>query len=252
MSLTKTAKRGAYAQPLYKASSVQLEELGTPYETNDGRLFVYARAGGTALAVGKINIAAATVATSTDETIAASGAIGAEYVSVTFGGAVTADYYKEGYLHINDDTGEGYVYRVKGHPAGTTAVQVDLDEPVRAAFTAGASTASVTKHPQDGVVVLPAATAASVGILTGVAPIAVTANYYFWHQVKGPAAVLVHGTVVIGNEVYADWTASTGVAGACIPVSTLAMQIIGGRVGTCIKVNADTEYALVMLSIPGY
>ena len=69
---------------------------------------------------------------------------------------------------------------------------------------------------------------------------------------KGPTAALVSGTVVLGNEVYGDFTGSTGVEGAVIPGSTLAMQIIGGCVGVVLVVNATTEYSLINARISGY
>lgn len=246
------ATKNSFGQKWYQQSASQKEELGTLLTLNDGRVFAYAKAGGTGLAAGKLVLTAAVSSNANDEVVAATSAIGAKTVSVTFGGAQTASTYKDGFLHVNDDTGEGHVYGIKDHAAGTTAVIVHLKCPVRVAITAGAGTVTLTKHPQDGVVVLPATTAAAVGAPVGVPPVAVTASYYFWNQVKGPAAVLTHGTVVLGNVVYGDFTASTGVAGAVIPASTLAMQVIGGQIGTVLHVNIDTEYSLVMLSIPGY
>ena len=87
---------------------------------------------------------------------------------------------------------------IKDHAAGTTAVQVNLKDPIRVAFTAGASTVSCIANAQDGVVVFPTTQTAAPA---GVPPIAVTASYYFWNQVKGPLPVWTYGTVVIGNDV---------------------------------------------------
>ena len=245
-------KTTGFAQGLFEISSTKKERLGTLRVEPDGRVFAYAKAGSTALAAGKLNVSSAPSATSTDETVATSAAVGDYSLSVTFGGAKTANLYADGYLWINDDTGEGHVYRVKNHAAGTTAVVINLEDPIRVAVTAGSGTASCYPNPQDGVVVLPAATAAAVGAPAGFAPTVVTASYYFWHLVKGPTAALVSGTVVLGNEVYGDFTASTGVEGAVIPGSTLAMQIIGGCVGVCLVVNATTEYSFINARISGY
>jgi hypothetical protein len=246
------ATKNSFGQKWYQQSASQKEELGTLLTLNDGRVFAYAKAGGTALAASKLMLTAAVSSSANDEVVAATSAIGAKSVSVTFGGAMSASAYKDGFLHVNDDTGEGHVYGIKDHAAGTTAVIVHLKDPVRVAITAGAGTVTLTKHPQDGVVVLPAATAAAVGAPAGIPPIPVTASYYFWNQVKGPCAALVHGTIVLGNVVYGDFTASTAVAGALIPASTLAMQVIGGQIGVVLHVNVDAEYALINLSIPGY
>lgn len=234
-------KNGSFAQALYKQSSVQLEELDTIRVLEDGRTFAYARAGAVALAAGKLNQGAAPSANANDETLASSAATGDTSLSVTFGGAVTADFYKDGYIWPNDDVGEGSLYRVKSHAAGTTAVTVYLKDPVRVAMTAGATTISAIQNRQDLVVVAPTTLTAPPA---GVAPIAVDINYYFWHQVKGPCVVLTAGTVVIGNAVCALTT-----IGAIAPMATDSVLT---PLGTVISVNATTEYSLINLAIPGY
>ncbi|MFH2076520.1 MAG: hypothetical protein ABIJ57_14440, partial [Pseudomonadota bacterium] len=89
-------KNGAFAQSIYKQSVNQMEELDTIRYGEQGRVFAYARAGATALAVAKLTQSAIPVATANRETVAADAAIGATSVSITFGAAVTADYYKDG------------------------------------------------------------------------------------------------------------------------------------------------------------
>jgi hypothetical protein len=141
-------KNQGFAQSVYSQSATQMEELDTVRVFTNGCAFAYAQAGATALAVGKVTEMAPLVSTANDEVIATSGVAGDSYISVTFGGAVTADFYKDGYIWINDDTGEGYLYDVLGHAAGTTGVSVHLKTPVRLAFTAGASTASLKQNRQ--------------------------------------------------------------------------------------------------------
>jgi hypothetical protein len=242
MESVKSRKTGGFAQGIYQQSSRQLEELDTVRELADGRVFAYAQAGASDLAVGKLTKGAAPSANASDEVLAASAAAGAIEVSVTFGGAVTADFYKDGWLWINDDAGEGYAYRVKGHPAGTAAVAVSLKDPLRCAITAGASTVSLVQNRQKSVVVAPATL---TGIPVGAPVIPVTAGYYFWNQVKGPCPVLTQGTIVIGNVV----GPSASTPGA---VAALATTDIIGPVGDVMAVNASTEYSLVNLAIPGY
>jgi len=241
----KPVKTQGFAQDIYAKSSVQLEALGTLRVLDDGRAFAYARAGAVDLAAGKVTQTAIPSATSTDEVVAASAAVGDMSISVTFGGAVTADFYKDGYLWVNDDTGEGHVYRVRGHAAGTTAVIVNLKDPVRVAITAGAGTVSLIQNPQDLVIVYPTT---GTGAPAGIPPIPVTANYYFWNQVKGPAAVLTDGTIVIGQHV----RVSDGTAGAVEPLDRDGTAEDEAAVGTVLQVNATTEYSLIMLDIPGY
>lgn len=242
MESVKSRKTGGFAQGIYQQSSRQLEELDTVRELADGRVFAYAQAGASDLAVGKLTQGAAPSANANDETLAASVSLGATEISVTFGGAVTADFYKDGWLWINDDTGEGYAYRVKGHPAGTSAVIVSLKDPIRCAATAGASTVSAVQNRQKLVIVAPTTL---TGIPVGVPIIPVTAGNFFWNQVKGPCPVLTQGTIVIGNVV----GPSASAAGA---VAALATTDIIGPVGDVMSVNATTEYSLVNLAIPGY
>lgn len=236
-------KGGAWAQPLYAQNVNQLEALGTLRATIDGRVFAYARAGGVALSPGKLTQTSVVDTNAKDEASAEVTALGSTTINVTFGGAVTADYYKDGYLHISDGTGEGAApYRIKSHPAGTTLVAVELYDPLRIATVATTSLITLTKHPQDAVVVFPTT---QTGAPAGVPPISVTEDYYFWNQVKGPASVWTYGTIVIGNDV----GPTTAAAGA---VAALASSDILGAVGRVLQVNATTYYSLIQLAIPGY
>lgn len=234
-------KNAAFAQGIYEQSATQLEELDTVRVLTDGRTYAYARAGASALAVGKITQMAVPSANANKEVLAADAAIGATSLSVTFGGAVTADFYKDGYIWANDDVGEGTMYRVKGHAAGTTAVIVNLYEPIRVAMTAGATTISAIQNRQNLVVVCPTTLTAA---LAGVPNIAVDINYYFWNQVKGPCVILTSGTVVIGNNVTVS-----GAIGAATPIAESEIYTSFGMV---MSVNATTEYSLINLAIPGY
>jgi len=239
--MSKSIKTGAFAQDIYKQSATQLEELDTVRILPDGRMFAYAQAGASDLAAALLTISAAPTDNAKDETLAASAAIGDTYLSVTFGTAMTADYFKDGWVWPNDDTGEGSLYRVREHAAGTTAVKVYLKEPVRVAMTAGATTISAVVNRQKLVVL---STFAQTAPVAGVPPIAVTAGYYFWNQVKGPCVCLVSGTVVIGDQV-----GQIATAGAMTPLG--ANDVIGS-LGVALKVTATTEYGLFALSVPGY
>lgn len=234
----------ALAQGLYEESSTQKHLLGTRVDLADGRSFIYALNDAVALAAGKLCQVAVPVANHLNCAVAAAAAIGAQSVSVTLGAtASTANEYREGFLHINDATGEGYTYKVKKHAAiasaGTGTFYIEDD--IRVALTTS-SEVTLTKHPCDSVVVMPTT---QTGMPIGVPLIAVTAAYYFWLQVKGPCAVLANGTLVIGNGV----APSVTTAGAVDPE---AATHITSRVGTVMRVNASTEYALINLSVPGF
>ena len=252
------AKYQGYAQPTFTQSSTQKEMLGRTRWVGD-RKFVYSQAGAVALAVGKLTIGTAPVSGHMSGMVCAAASIGATEVSVTPTSAnVTVNQYKDGYLFFDAAVGTGYglAYRISANPAITASNVgiISLAEPLRTAITSS-TTAGMVPSPQAGVVILPGATATATAHLAGVPPIPVTASYYFWNQVKGPCPVLARGTVVLGNVVIADWTNSSGVAGACIPIastSSVSDLIKGSIVGQVIGYVATTGYPLINLSITGY
>lgn len=220
-------------------SSTQKLPLGAKARLADGRAFVYGKAGASDLAYGLMAMQAAPSANANDEVVAASAAVGDTSISVTFGGAVTANQYAGGYLWVNDDTGEGQVYTVTKHAAGTTGVTVYLGEAIRVAVTAGSGTVSAIVHPCQDLII----GAATAGAPVGVPLVTVTAAYYAWFQVSGPAPVLTSGTVVIGNPVI---LAASGAVAPNTETTFIA------HVGTVLSVNATTEYSLINLAIPGF
>lgn len=238
-------KISSFFQGIYQQSAEQKEKLGTIRTLDDGRVFAYAKNGAVDLAAGKMTQSPAPSANANDEVVAADAAVGDLSISVTFGGALTADYYKDGWLWVNDDTGEAHIYRIKGHAAGTTAVIVYLHDPIRVAVTAGSGTVSLIKNVQDSVIVAPTTLTSAPA---GVPLIPVTAAYYFWNQVKGPCPILVDGTIVIGQHV----RVSDGVAGAVEPLDRDGTAEDEACVGTVLSVNASGEYGLINLAVPGY
>lgn len=237
-------KNRAYAQPIFSQSVTQKEELDTIRVTPDGRTYAYALAGASDLAAGKVVQTAVATDNAHNEALSASqsAAIGDYSLTMTFGGAVTASFFKDGYLWVNDATGEAHMYRVDDHPAGTADVKVTLKDPIRVALVASTSEVSLIQNRQALVVLAVASTL--TGCPIGVPPIPVTAGYYFWNQVKGPAAVLTAGTIVLGNSVCVLTT-----DGAVAPKATDSVLV---TIGSVLRVNATTEYSLINLAIPGY
>jgi hypothetical protein len=241
-----------FDQHLWDISSTAKHQLGTVRELADGRTFVYAQAGAVDLVEGTLNQMAVQVANHLNMDIAAaptaaSGAIGSFFATPTLGAtAATAGQYSEGYLYHNKNGVLGQMYKIKGHPAAdaSTALKIELFDPIRVAL-ADADEVTIAKHPQDGVIIYPTT---STRVATGVAPVAVTAAYYFWNQVKGPAAVLADGTLVLGNHV----RASDGTAGAVENLDRDGVAEDDVCVGTCINIGTTAETAFIMLAIPGY
>jgi hypothetical protein len=236
--MNRPLKTQGFAQGIYQQSSTQIHDLDTVRCLADGRVFAYAQAGATALAVAKLTCCEAPSATANRETVYANAAVGDTVVYVTFGAEKAADLFKDGWIY---DCIAGDLYRVKTHATGTTALAIYLKEPLRVAWTSSTSKATLIRNRQKYVIVSPTTLTSPPA---GVAPIAVTAYYYFWNQVKGPATCLIAGTAVIGNNVGPLTT-----AGAVAPLNSA--DIIGA-VGTVLSVDATTEYALINLAIPGY
>ena len=229
-----------YTPPV--AGGTGLLPLGTKVRLADGRTFVYAKAGASNIAPHKLNQSEAPSANAQDETLAANLVVGDKQVSITFGGAVTANQYAGGLLYVNDPTAGPGVYTIKSHPAGTTAVIVQIYEKIRKAATAGAGLVSCIKHPLSSLIVAPTTLTSAI---QGVALVQIDANSYGWIQTMGTCPVLTNGTLVYTAPV--EPSATT--AGA-VDVSTAST--LNANVGVVAQVAASGDYSLIQLDIPGY
>ena len=229
-----------YNQGLFEESSTQKHPIGTRRPLEDGRVFVYAKNGSAALAAGKLCVAATVVANHVNISVAAAAAIGDKTVTVTLGAtAATADQYKDGFMVVNDATGEGHQYKIRGHAAADASgsLEVNLYDGIRVALTTS-SEVSLLKHPYDSVVI---SATDQADLAVGIPPIAVTADYYFWIQTWGPCPALADETLTIGKLI----TIGTGVAGAVELYDAAAEQIVG----VACQAGVDTEYRQVFLKI---
>ena len=220
--------------------------LGTKVVYGD-REFVYAKAGATALDVGKLMQAVLPTDNHKDKTIstAAIGATAIDFTPVTT--AITANEYADGYIHINDDTGEGYLYRIKSHPAisASAAGTLTLYDPIVVATTTGASTGTLVRNRYQNVIIHPRPPTAPVA---GVTVAAVAASSYCWLQVKGPCPVLTDGTIVISELVVPSDAINGAVEAADYDVGAALDGV--QAVGTAWTANADTEYSGIWLDLP--
>lgn len=197
----------SWNQGIFDISSTQKEILGQLRHTPDGRKFRYSKAGASALAAGKVGVAPAAVANHINKNVAVAVAIGDKEVQVTVGAtAVTADQYKDGFLQVNDGTGEGHQYPIESNTAcdasGTTVVK--LQDHVKVALvTGGTSEVSLIYNPWTGVT----ESTTEENVPVGIAPVAVTAAYYYWAQTGGPAIALIAGTPAVGTMLTLSATA---------------------------------------------
>lgn len=186
-------------QGLYEESATQMYELGHILRLNDGRTFKYALAGATALVAGNLLMADASVrdAAAYDDIAVATTAVGSTSVVITTNGSGGLDENElaGGWLIIHDGGttyGQGIMYKVKGHAAiaASTAGTIYLHDPIAVALTNGTSVAMVIPPLEYKVVQCAVTSDIADSTPVGVAPRAVTANYYFWMQTYGPACVL--------------------------------------------------------------
>src|SRR6202035_6084471 len=105
------------AQQLFVDTTTAQHNLGDLAFTNDGRAFRYAQAGGVTLVAGTVLQSPAQI-TNHQNMKTTTAPIGATAITVAVGAtAVTANQYANGYLMINDGTGEGFSYKIASHPA---------------------------------------------------------------------------------------------------------------------------------------
>ncbi len=236
-----------WIQGLFEESSTQKYKLGTRRRISDGREFIYGHAGASNLAVGKLMQASlpdtANTANLAVTNVANAVANAVRQITVTNGDhalANTANAYAEGYVAIQDGTGLGYLYKIKNHPAIAANANgvFTLYDKLRANLTNAHVT--LIKHPCEGILIHASPPTAG---LVGVTLDNVTANYFAWFQTKGPASVLVQGTLVIGDTCIADAT-TDGAVGPSANGQETEIQV--GRV---IDIGANGEYGIVDLNL---
>ena len=197
-------------QGIYTESSTARYPIGQKLELADGRVFRYgytAAAINRGLLVSQDVSATAIVESDGKLTAASAGATEVTYTDSGTVGSATLNQYAGGYLHITDDAGEGFQYRIKSNTAASSnAITLTLYDPIKVALTTASDIAIVGNLWYNVV----GATAGTDYIIAGVTPIAFTSGYYGWFQTAGVATILADGSIAIGDNL----TLSDGVAGA--------------------------------------
>lgn len=232
-----------YAQDLFDESVTQKAPLGARWDLIDGRSFVYTKNGAGTL-VPSILLQSPVPDAAHDELVCTAAAVGATQLIVTLGAsACVANQYAEGYVRLNKGTLLGYCYKIRNHlaNAGSLALTLNIYDSLIKAVTD--EEGSLVQHPLKDLIIHPAPNTAAV---QGVVPMAITANYYFWLQVKGPCAVLGEGTLVIGQAVKPSATTD-----GAVTVKAEA-DTHEPYVGQVIQVGVTAEVSMINLAIPGY
>lgn len=239
-----------YGQEKVETSS-QKQKLGTRAVLPDGRVFYYAQNSAAAItSAGQLVDGIAAVAAHDGDLATAALAAGSLTVTTTTSLTTTKDQYADGYLFVNDNAGQGEVYRVKSNTAvdGATGCEITIDESdgIRTALTTS-SQFGLMYSPYKGVKVIDGDGTMTTGTI-GVTTIPVTASYYCWLQTSGPAAVFSGAaTYVVGDAIgTSQASGESGAADLWDVSSEEDTRPIGTSMGV---VSVSTEYGWVMLAI---
>jgi hypothetical protein len=236
--------------------------LGTQMVLQDGRRYRFAHNGAGAATAGLLfqgevpdaNFDTQAVPSSTVNTA------GNRTIRATLSAnAIVKDLWVEGYAvtEAAAGAGEGYAYKITGHPAsaGSEDVTFDIASPLKHTLNTS-DTVTFVKNLYDTVIIHPAPRTAN---LIGAAAGAIAAASYGWFAVGGPAPVLVVGTHVIGGGLIATGTVTGSpdgsVEAAGVGITTTAAtiaqitEVTGSLVGTCIEVAPTTGYGLANLTL---
>ena len=236
--------------------------LGTKMVLQDGRGYRFARNGAGAATAGFLfqsevpdaNFDTQAVPSSTVNTA------GNRTIRATLGAnAIVKDLWEEGYAvtEAAAGAGEGYAYKITGHPAsaGSEDVTFEIQSPLKHTLNTS-DKITFMKHPGADVIIHPAPpTAALVGVAAG----AIAATSYGWFAVEGPQPVAVVGTHVIGGGLVATGTVTGSpdgtVEAAGVIITTTAAtiaqvtELTGALVGRCMEVAPTTGFGMAYLNI---
>lgn len=232
--------------PSEQGTTVAQVSVGTRFEDAFGRVFYYGFATA-AVGRGKVALEALVIANHNNLSFQTAPAVGDKIVKVTLGGtAVTAEQYKDGWLVVNDGTGEGRIYSIEGNDAqtGTTSTAIIyLQEAIDTAGATGELNVDLIYNSYDELRV--AADNGQTDIPAGV-PIMVGglgASEFGYLQTWGPAAVERDAAETLGTMI----TLGTGThLGQVEAYGNVAEPIIG-QGGPAVGV-AD-EYQLMYLRL---
>ena len=223
----------------YSESSTQLFPLGSRLLYGN-TVYAYGKMGAGAVTAGKCVTHAASIAHHFDLTPTAGVAAGETAISVeTAGTDITLNQYANGYLYVNDAAGEGQMLRIKSNPAhdhsADPSIVITCYDDLATAITTS-SRITLIPDPRSALI---GQAATTTGATMGVTIIDMTAAYYGWFAVSGPATVLTSGTLVVGNH-----AVPLGAVGAVGPAAGDVIQVIG----TVMIVNVTTDYSLINLT----
>ena len=220
--------------------------LGAVGMTPDGRCFRWAFSG-EAIGAGQVVMQKGAVAHhDMDLATATGGSVGDTSITVTLGATeATLNQYEDGALYTNDGTGEGHLYAIRSNPAAdaSASLVLTLHEKIREATSTSDTLNGLIENDYKDVEIYDADDID--GPALGVAPTEIANDTYFWLQTSGRAAVLIQGTVVLGDAVEASQTTDGAVCLHDVSANTDQAPL-----GTCAGIIAvTTDYGYINLQI---
>ena len=219
--------------------------LGALAEARDGRLWRYCQAG-EALSKGLMCESSAAVANWYDEPQTVSGgavvaAVGDKAITLLVQTAPTADQWNDGYMLVNNGTGEGEMYTIKEHTLTANPKVTVADAGGIRTATADGTDISIVMTPYKDTLIL---NTNQAGPAVGVPLCAVADNEFYWSQVHGMCPMLNDDT---DTPVIGDYCCQSDSAqGTAATPADIADDIIYGTV----QIPAATgEYIAVFLTI---
>ncbi len=231
--------------PLNLNEETPTAALGQMIYGDDGRKFVYAKAGVSALVAGQVQQSPAEDTGDQDIAAAApvSGSNGSNSAGqttlVTASMTVTKNQYQGGYVIMTVTPGLAKYYRIKSHQAYTSAAATFILEDEIQVTLSTATRLDFIPNPYNGVVVNPTGASSSIA---GVAVAAVTAAFYTWLQVAGPGPLT--------NDAAGALTVGVGVMASSSVAGSVRLQVAGQKIiGQAMTGVASGQVGLFQLSI---
>lgn len=236
-------KTCGFGQELYLTSSNQEESLGAMRIHRNGNTYRYAKAGATDLAAGKMTVAVDVAAVVTNKA-AIAAEVGEKTLRLTIGSSTYAeDYFKDGYMQINDVDGEGFQYEISSSTAvaAGTAITITISDGIRKAITTS-SEFTLVHSPYNATII----STTEESQATGVPVTDVVAGKYYWSQTRGEGICLIAGTPAVGSILTLGATAGSVTTASITIATTVTQPVVGTMKGT---VGVAGEYKPIFLQI---
>ena len=237
-------------QRWYEQSATQQYEPGTLLIYGDGRKFRYSKDSGSGITKARMaagNSQEAKIIAETQSTSGTSVEIG-DYeivVDITTASSLAENDLQQGRLTVNTGTGIGDSYKILGNKVQSTdtLMNVLLETPIITAWAAD-TVIDMVRNPWYKCLVFPTSSHGNMPV--GIAPITVTASYWFWAQTGGLCAAITDAddTIVKGDPI-----GKAGTHGTAGSVGLTSTQATDGVWGHCIVAPGSAKVATVWLTL---